>query len=572
MSRTTNIHEVSETVATFERQLENGQTLIYQMQVLQQPERARACGQGAKSHADRRPVDPPPVVELRLFSGPDQADVTFSHNSNFFLYASLEHARPVAPARGMPAPAPAPVLTGVPVSGMAYLDRPAPAGYFIFPDLSVRHEGRYRLRFALYEDTKEQQPTNDPNEPREFCVHRLDVKSKAFTVFSAKKFPGLAESTALSRIVAEQGCRVRIRRDVRMRRRNDRPRGRDSEDMDETAMLRAQRRGVSPDGYDIDEHTAPAPYQTQQPQYNGSRPESAADSRKRSGSDVSVASSLQESRYPNQYMPPAPTNYSAPPPPPPPPVQQQSSGILQFGNSTSSHPAPPAPYQDYRPSYPEHRPSTYATPPPYRERRESIDDFRPRRESDAYPTTYRPTTPVVPQPQQQYQYQQQQQQQQYTPHTPVYSAQPSPPVNLPPMGSIRLPPLSNAVSRWPASSAPATPAAPSYPSRAPVPASTQFPSYYPEQRYATPTAQSPAQPQDSGKKRPWGRVFNQSHTEGAMRQGQRPDTESEVYGADAGQYVQPDNDEDGYDDIGKLRMTYRRADGIEIVRKLHGDC
>jgi hypothetical protein len=48
MSRTTNIHEVSETVATFERQLENGQTLVYQMQVLQQPERARACGQGAK--------------------------------------------------------------------------------------------------------------------------------------------------------------------------------------------------------------------------------------------------------------------------------------------------------------------------------------------------------------------------------------------------------------------------------------------------------------------------------------------------------------------------------------------
>lgn len=458
---------------------------------------------------------------------------------------------------------------------MAYLDRPAPAGYFIFPDLSVRHEGRYRLRFALYEDTKEQQPTNDPNEPREFCVHRLDVKSKAFTVFSAKKFPGLAESTALSRIVAEQGCRVRIRRDVRMRRRNDRPRGRDSEDMDETAMLRAQRRGVSPDGYDIDEHSAPAPYQPQQPQYNAPRPESA-DSRKRSGSDVSVASSLQDTRYNNQYnMPPAPS-YTAPPPPPP--VQQQSSGILQFGNSAASHPAPPAPYQDYRPSYSEHRPSAYATSPPYRERRESIDDFRPRRESDAYTASYRPTTPVVPQ--QQYQ---QYQQQQYTPHTPVYAPQqqptPTPAVNLPPMGSIRLPPLSNAVSRWPATSAPATPAAPSYPAPqphrapvAPVPAPSQFPTYYPDQRYNTPAAQSPAPAQESGKKRPWGRVFNQSHTEGSMRQGQRPDTESEVYGSDAGQYVQPDNEEDGYDDLGKLRMTYRRADGIEIVRKLHGDC
>ncbi|KAA8911748.1 velvet factor, partial [Sphaerosporella brunnea] len=166
---------------------------------------------------------------------------TFAHNANFFLFATLEHARPVAQARGMPAPAPAPVLTGVPVSGMAYLDRPAPAGYFIFPDLSVRHEGSYRLRFGLYEHSNEESyPLPADNlEPREFCTHRLDVKSKPFTVFSAKKFPGLAESTTLSRIVAEQGCRVRIRRDVRMRRRNDRVRGRDSEDvMDETAMIR----------------------------------------------------------------------------------------------------------------------------------------------------------------------------------------------------------------------------------------------------------------------------------------------------------------------------------------------
>ena len=43
---------------------------------------------------------------------------------------------------------------------------------------------------------------------------RMEVKSDLFTVYSAKKFPGLAESTNLSRTVAEQGCRVRIRRDV----------------------------------------------------------------------------------------------------------------------------------------------------------------------------------------------------------------------------------------------------------------------------------------------------------------------------------------------------------------------
>ncbi|KAG9246106.1 velvet factor-domain-containing protein [Calycina marina] len=121
-----------------------------------------------------------------------------------------------------------PVLTGMPVSGMAYLDRPKEAGYFIFPDLSVRHEGQYKLSFNLYEQTVQDvdhsvEPQSDiPDVPGEAADSsfdwRLEVKSVPFIVWSAKKFPGLAESTALSRVVAEQGCRVRIRRDVRMRR------------------------------------------------------------------------------------------------------------------------------------------------------------------------------------------------------------------------------------------------------------------------------------------------------------------------------------------------------------------
>ena len=42
------IQDVSETLAIFERQLNDGSSLEYHLQVLQQPERARACGQGAK--------------------------------------------------------------------------------------------------------------------------------------------------------------------------------------------------------------------------------------------------------------------------------------------------------------------------------------------------------------------------------------------------------------------------------------------------------------------------------------------------------------------------------------------
>lgn len=154
-------------------------------------------------------------------------------------------------------PASFPVLTGMPVAGMAYLDRPQPGGYFIFPDLSVRHEGKFRLSFNLYEELKESKdedvesahpspeakdikpPRNPGIPPKSHVFWRLEVKSIPFSVFSAKKFPGLAESTSLSRVVAEQGCRVRIRRDVRMRRRDTK--SKDYDDFDESGHARTDR-------------------------------------------------------------------------------------------------------------------------------------------------------------------------------------------------------------------------------------------------------------------------------------------------------------------------------------------
>ncbi|ENH72432.1 hypothetical protein FOC1_g10013087 [Fusarium oxysporum f. sp. cubense race 1] len=205
-------------------------SLWYQMTVLQQPERARACGSGSKANSDRRPVDPPPVVELRIIEGPsveEGKDITFDYNANFFLYASLEHARPLARGRvNTPAAGNPPILTGVPASGMAYLDRPTEAGYFIFPDLSVRHEGLYILTFSLFETTKEErdydlEPADGDLPPG--VDYRMEIKTEPFSVYSAKKFPGLMESTQLSKTVADQGCRVRIRRDVRMRKRESKP-------------------------------------------------------------------------------------------------------------------------------------------------------------------------------------------------------------------------------------------------------------------------------------------------------------------------------------------------------------
>nr|A0A086T5L8.2 RecName: Full=Developmental and secondary metabolism regulator veA; AltName: Full=Velvet complex subunit A [Hapsidospora chrysogena]CAL68582.1 velvetA [Hapsidospora chrysogena] len=221
--------------------------LWYQLTVLQQPERARACGAGTKD-SDRRPVDPPPVVELRIKEGnsfEEGKEITFDYNANFFLYASLEQSRRIAPGRMQGQPNP-PILTGSPVSGMAYLDRPAAAGYFIFPDLSVRHEGHYRLSFSLFETTKDEKDLDIERASDDRldtgADWRMEIKTSPFDVFSAKKFPGLMESTPLSKEVADQGCHVRIRRDVRMRKRDAKSNnGRDRREDD-----MARRRTVTP--------------------------------------------------------------------------------------------------------------------------------------------------------------------------------------------------------------------------------------------------------------------------------------------------------------------------------------
>jgi Velvet factor/Clr5 domain len=230
---------------SFTRTTAGNRVLTYILEVIQQPERARACGIGAKLSADRAPVDPPPVVQLSIFELRNgvQTDVSFSYDASFFIFASLEVAQAVNPSRPHLDKHdffnPATVLTGTRVCSAAYLDRPNPAMFFIFPDLSVRHEGRYRFCFNLYETTKHledydiNQPGGDlsivsehstnPNNSTEDCHWRMDIQSAPFTIYSAKKYPGLAQSTVLSGTVAEQGCRVRIRRDVRLwsgRRRN----------------------------------------------------------------------------------------------------------------------------------------------------------------------------------------------------------------------------------------------------------------------------------------------------------------------------------------------------------------
>jgi hypothetical protein len=582
----------NETKSSSVRTTKDGRQIRYNLQVIQQPERARACGSGAKSSADRRPVDPPPIVELRVFEN-DQ-EITFAYNANFFLHASLENARTIAPGRAPSATPSFPVLTGTPVAGMAYLDRPAPAGYFIFPDLSVRHEGKYRLSFALFENLSEVKDL-DPEDPdvifdgNHFVTHRAEVKSAPFTVFSAKKFPGLSESTALSRMVAEQGCRVRIRRDVRMRRRENKG-SKDWDEYDEEGGYDASRRTATPDNYsqtpnaplesdrprsvsNASNHSLPLPRRPSMEELNQSyQPannyQQMAPPQNTGYSQMSSYGSNQH-QYQSQYTSPSSNGMMQPPQPP---YAQQSQPVHhtyqnQSGMQLNQHFN--YPHYQQQSHYEQSAPVRQETAPDYGHAAEY------RRPSVTQPSQQYPgPSQMIPPYNHMDQYNRPQQMSQ-----PVQPLQTSPhghpvsaPMHVPSIHS--LPTLKTSIGLQPPSIAeklesvsPTYQSPPSAMSSGTMSAATM--SGHPDassQHYGLPRFAAQGLPpvtpvaSTAGTKRSFGSTFDDRHVNQRLTQGARPNPQSVGYNYD--ECSSPDMEEP----MDRAAMSYRRADGTQRQR------
>jgi hypothetical protein len=477
----------------------------------------------------------------------------------------------MAHGRVQPSTPQIPVLTGMPVSGMAYLDRPVEAGYFIFPDLSVRHEGKYKLSFNLYEETKEAKDMDlDTVEPKRDAMgamaadssfhHRMEVKSAPFTVYSAKKFPGLAESTMLSRTVAEQGCRVRIRRDVRMRRRDGKGSG-EFDEFEEQDFSRARRTATPESHQDHYARQRSLSHSSMDRHSYGAEPQ-----RRPSGAD-----------YPTPaYHVPSP--YAASPVPP------QSNSYLAFGATPTSqyqtpqYVPPPAPQQpmsapqSYQPSQP-----SYSQPSQYRAGSSSYGERQP----------YQPFSASGPTPRESYEQEYRRASTGYAPApappqaphyptengysraqaTPAYQSFPPPPprsqtpvmsaptLNLAP---LRMPPMEPKFESLssPAGSLSATRMAPPLPS----------PSYDSQGRagsyshYSTPTS-AVSENMRSGGKRSYDSVFpGSSAASQPLYNGMRPSDIQTSNGFD--------DDADDGPTMEELKMQYKRADGSCQARPL----
>ncbi|ELR07277.1 hypothetical protein GMDG_08348 [Pseudogymnoascus destructans 20631-21] len=203
----------------------------YTLHMRQQPLAARACGFGER---DRRVVDPPPILELRITPPPPPplssapvpgAMSDFDEMARrlrypyYVIHCSLWDASRDIDSGAMEGDGSVGggerrnqqrrlmgTLVASPFVGKD--ERGVEGCFFCFPDLSCRTTGQYRLKFVLM--------VLDPNTMKmgTKVPYSASVTSGVVTVFAAKDFPGMQASTALTRRLKEQGCLISVKKGI----------------------------------------------------------------------------------------------------------------------------------------------------------------------------------------------------------------------------------------------------------------------------------------------------------------------------------------------------------------------
>ena len=108
--------------------------------------------------------------------------------------------------------------------------------FFIFPDLSCRQNGHYRLRFTLMK-------VSMPNmtEGGQGSITG-SIDSEVFEVFSAKDFPGMRASTALTKDLKRQGATVSVKKGKSQRKRGSDGSDKSSDEGSDAEILKVRQR------------------------------------------------------------------------------------------------------------------------------------------------------------------------------------------------------------------------------------------------------------------------------------------------------------------------------------------
>ncbi|CAO3651933.1 unnamed protein product [Cunninghamella echinulata] len=197
-------------------EIDNEVTKIsYDINIRQQPLQSRMCGIGDK--VDRRPIDPPLIVELipNFHQDHPLANNSKIEQTNWWItncMANLFLTAILIPTSLLQAPVDVPLhsrlTVGRTVSSLYHfrdLDH-IEKYFFVFSDLSIRAEGYYRFKLCLF------------NIERSTIVYKKSILTDEFKVYPAKKFPGMFGSCPLAKCFAEQGLKIRIRKESRHRK------------------------------------------------------------------------------------------------------------------------------------------------------------------------------------------------------------------------------------------------------------------------------------------------------------------------------------------------------------------
>ncbi|KAF3034580.1 hypothetical protein E8E12_001925 [Didymella heteroderae] len=170
----------------------------YHLSVRQQPHEALVVAKGKEKA--RKAVDPPPIVQLDVKQQQDPQK-NFLQNPYLFMQVSLYKSDRDEPLPGREA------LAGTLTSSLHRLKdtNNVEVGLFVFGDISVRLLGSFRLHFSMWE--------YNPGDGR--AQYLSSCFSEKFSVLAPKDFKGMEESTALSRCIADQGVRLRLRKEAR---------------------------------------------------------------------------------------------------------------------------------------------------------------------------------------------------------------------------------------------------------------------------------------------------------------------------------------------------------------------
>ena len=178
------------------RDLEKGDIVL---QIVQQPQESGVSN--VAKEKSRKPMDPAPILEL-VQAHPDvDPNMYFVNSPHTFVFVSLWDSEGEHQVDS-PNP-PLPVIAGNRVSSV-YKPKDAEGregAYCVFGDISIRTIGTFRLKFTLY-DTRPSDCTT---------IYLNEIMSEPFS--AVPKFGKQGESTKISRLFADQGVRLRLRKE-----------------------------------------------------------------------------------------------------------------------------------------------------------------------------------------------------------------------------------------------------------------------------------------------------------------------------------------------------------------------